>query len=790
MNSKILKYIVFGFALLLGVNGLSQNIKIKGVVVDKNSRQPLAYATIVVADTKTKQAITGGITADDGAFMVETKASDFYIEVTYMGFISKTFIEFKLKNHTIDLGTIALEEDASQLDEVVVQAETSRTEFKLDKRIFNVGKDIASTGASALELLNNVPSVNVNIEGIISLRGSSGVQVLINGKPSILTDEGGALGSITADMIESIEVITNPSAKYDAEGTSGIINIIIKKEERKGLNGSVSLNTGIPDNHSVGLSLNRRSEKFNLFTQLGLGRRSYPRNGEYRNTDLINNTELYNTGKEYRNEKFYNVILGTDYYVNPNNVITLSGNFAYEVEDQPSQNNFDLYDADDALVSLWKRNETTEATNPKWQYELQYKKDFEDHEDHDLLFSALGHSFAKDQSSLFNDTTISGEDRDAVQRTRADFSENTYTFKLDYTKPFSEQWRMETGAQYVLNDVSNDYQVENLINDVFETDEGLTNIFNYNQKVLGLYATGAYEGEKWGIQAGLRLEQTDLETLLENTDEQNNQNYSNLFPSLHSSYKISEVVSLQAGYSERIFRPRLWDLNPFFNIRNSFSIRQGNPNLMPEFTNSYEVTSIFDIGKTSLNFGVYHRYTTDVVERITTSVNNVNTTRPENIGTNSTYGIEFNSKYSPIQWLTLNIDFNYNGFKRDGTFEDRVFDFKGDQWTSKLMAKFKLPSNIDFEATGNYQSGYQNIQSDVSDMAFLDLGLRKKILKGKGVLNIGIRDVFASKIEESYTTQDTFLSYNRSMRGRFFSVGFSYGFGKGEAMEYSGGRRH
>ncbi|WMI64391.1 TonB-dependent receptor [Aestuariibaculum sp. YM273] len=790
MNSKILKYIVFGFALLLGVNGLSQNIKIKGVVVDKNSRQPLAYATIVVADTKTKQAITGGITADDGAFMVETKASDFYIEVTYMGFISKTFTEFKLKNHTIDLGTIALEEDASQLDEVVVRAETSRTEFKLDKRIFNVGKDIASTGASALELLNNVPSVNVNIEGIISLRGSSGVQVLINGKPSILTDEGGALGSITADMIESIEVITNPSAKYDAEGTSGIINIIIKKEERKGLNGSVSLNTGVPDNHSIGLSLNRRSEKFNLFTQLGLGRRSYPRDREYRNTDLFNNTELYNTGKQYRNEKFYNVILGTDYYVNPNNVITLSGNFAYEVEDQPSQNNFELYDADDALVSSWKRNETTEATNPKWQYELQYKKDFEDHEDHDLLFSALGHSFAKDQSSLFNDTTISEEDRDAVQRTRADFSENTYTFKLDYTKPFSEQWRMETGAQYVLNDVSNDYQVENLINDVFETDEGLTNIFNYNQKVLGFYATGAYEGEKWGIQAGLRLEQTDLETLLENTNEQNNQNYSNLFPSLHSSYKISEVVSLQAGYSKRIFRPRLWDLNPFFNIRNSFSIRQGNPNLMPEFTNSYEVTSIFDIGKTALNFGVYHRYTTDVVERITTSVNNVNTTRPENIGTNSTYGIEFNSKYSPIQWLTLNIDFNYNGFKRDGTFEDRVFDFKGDQWTSKLMAKFKLPSSIDFEVTGNYQSGYQNIQSDVSDMAFLDLGLRKKILKGKGVLNIGIRDVFASKIEESYTTQDTFLSYNRSMRGRFFSVGFSYGFGKGEAMEYSGGRRH
>ncbi|MBD0832252.1 TonB-dependent receptor domain-containing protein [Aestuariibaculum sediminum] len=788
--NKVLSYILFAIVFFTSLEGVSQTIKIKGLVIDQSSKEPLPYATVVVADSETKKALTGTTTADDGTFVMNTKASNFYIEISFIGFITKTFNQFNLNNNTINLGTIALEEDASQLDEVVVQAETSRTEFKLDKRVFNVGRDIASTGASALEVLNNVPSVNVNIEGVISLRGSSGVQVLINGKPSILADDGGALGSITADMIESIEVITNPSAKYDAEGTSGIINIIIKKEERKGLNGSVSLNTGIPDNHSVGLSLNRRSEKFNLFTQLGLGRRSIPTDNENINTDLINNTELYNIGEEYRNEKFYNIILGTDYYINPNNVITLSGNFAYEIEDQPSSNRFKLYDENENLTSEWERTEVTEATNPKWQYELQYQKDYEDHEDHDLLFSALGSSFAKDLSSLFNDVTVAGDDNDAVQRTQSDFSEYTYTFKLDYTKPFSEQWTMETGAQYVLNDVSNDYQVENLVNNAFEVDEGLTNIFNYDQKVLGVYATGAYEGERWGVKAGMRLEHTNLQTLLTNTNEANNQNYSNLFPSIHTSYKFSEMISLQAGYSKRIYRPRLWDLNPFFNIRNSFSIRQGNPNLLPEFTNSYEITSIFDIGRTSLNFGVYHRYTTDVIERITTSQENVNITRPENIGVNRTYGIEFNTKYSPSNWLTLNADFNFNSFNRDGSFESQVFDFKGDQWSSKLLAKFKLPAQIDFEATGNYESEYRTVQSEVSDIAFLDLGLRKKILNGKGVLNMSVRDVFASRINESYTTQDTFLAYSYRNRGRFITFGFSYGFGKGEAMEYSGGRRY
>ena len=791
MISRYLKLLILVISVhLCGVASSAQTIEIKGQVVEENSNQPLAYATVLVADNDTAKPITGSVTSDDGSFVLRTDTKNFYIEISFIGFVSKTIMDFSISNNIIDLGTISLSEDSQQLDQVVVQAETSRTQFKLDKRVFNVGKDIANTGVSALEVLNNVPSVNVNIEGVISLRGNSGVQVLINGKPSILTEDGGALGSITADMIESIEVITNPSAKYDAEGTSGIINIIIRKEERRGLNGSVSLNTGVPDNHSVGVSLNRRSEKFNLFTQLGLGRRSYPRDGENTNTDLVNNTTLYNIGTDYRNEKFYNMTLGTDYYITPTDVVTLSGNFAYEIEDQPSKNNFKFFDENNNLVSEWNRSEATEATNPKWQYELVYKKDFEDHEDHDLLFSAIGNSFAKDLSSLFNDETVSGNDRDGTQRTRSDFAEYIYTFKLDYTKPFSEQWSMETGAQYVLNDVSNDYEVANLVNGNFEPDTGLTNIFNYDQKVFGVYFSGAYEGEKWGLKAGLRLEQTDLKTFLETTNETNDQNYTNLFPSVHTSYKFSEVVSFQAGYSKRVFRPRLWDLNPFFNIRNSFNIRQGNPELQPEFTASYEVTTILDIGQTSLNFGVYHRLTTDMIERITFSEDNVNTTRPENIGTNRTVGIEFNTKYTPIDWLTFNVDFNYNSFNREGTFESQVFDFKGDQWTSKLMAKFKLPASIDFEATGNYQSEFKTVQGSVKDIAFLDLGFRKKILKGKGVFNIGVRDVFASRYFESFTTQNDFTNYSKNTRGRFVSLGFSYGFGKGEAMEYSGGRRH
>ena len=775
--------------LLYGPVAMAQ-VTIKGTVVEESSGQPIAYATVMVGDNETKKPLDGTTTMDDGSFSLETDATDYYIEVSFLGFRTKTFGPPPTQGKTIDLGKVALSEDAEQLQEVVVQGEVSRTEFKLDKRVFNVGKDLSTTGASALEVLNNVPSVNVNIEGRISLRGSQGVQILINGKPSIIaSDEGNALGTITADMIEKIEVMTNPSAKYDAEGTSGIINIVLKKEERKGLNGSISVNTGAPDSHSVGVSLNRRTENFNLFTQLGVGLRDMPNDLETRNVDLINNTTILSNGTEYRNETYYNFVLGTDYHINDNNVLTLSGNFAMEMEDQPSNTSFVALDSNNAISSEWERTEVTDAKNPKFQYELQYKKDFENHEDHTLLFSGLGNFFGKDQSSEFLNTTISGDDNDSRQQTRTDFKEAIFTFKLDYTNPITDELTLETGAQYVMNDVSNDYEVNNFTNGAFVNDPGLTNIFEFEQKVLGLYGTGSYEGKKWGIKGGLRLEQTDQNTLLVTTSSANEQNYGNFFPSLHSSYKFSDKVSLQAGYSKRIYRPRMWDLNPFFNIRNNFSVRQGNPDLQPEFTDSYEITSIYILGPASINFGVYHRYTTDVIERITTFENNVSTTKPENIGTNRATGIEFNAKYSPAKWLTLNGDFNYNQFKRDGNFESTVFDFSNDQWTSKLMTKIKLPSDFDLEMTGNYQSSYQTVQSDVSDMLFMDLGLRKNIMKGKAVLNLSVRDLFASRVDESQIAQASYEVYNRRQRGTFVALGFSYGFGKGEAMQYSGQRR-
>ena len=785
-----IKLLFLLITLFSGLNLCGQNIAVTGMVVDADSEQAIPFATVALLQADSDEILSGTTTDVDGSFELLAESSKIKIQVNFMGFDEKVVDSPPIVDGKIDFGTILLESSALGLDEVEIVGEKSEMEFKLDKRVFNVGKDLSSTGMGALEVLDNVPSVNVDIEGQVSLRGNSGVQILINGKPSVLADpEGNALASLTADMIESVEVITNPGAKYEAEGTAGIINIVMKKSEKKGLNGSISANGGIPENNSIGGSMNYRTENFNFFTQFGAGYRSLPRFRESENIDLTTGNSVVSDGLEFRNEAFYNITLGTDFYLTDRDVFTLSGSYAFEDEDQPSETEFFIFGENGQLDSQWERNETTTAGNPKFQYDFNYKKEFKDSEDHTLQFSSLGNFFGKETESVFENTAILGTDVDPDQITETDFFERRFLFQLDYTKPISERWTMETGALYEIKDVGNDFAVFNETENGFEPDSSFTNNFEYSQDVFGVYGTLGYEANGWGVKGGLRVENTDLRTFLTNTNERNVQNFTNFFPSFHASYKWNERFSMQTGYSRRIYRPRLWDLNPFFNIRNSFNIRQGNPDLLPEYSDSYEVTGILLLGKVSLNSSLYYLYTTEKIERVTFSEDNRNITKPLNIGTQDKFGVELNGKYKTDSWVSLNWDLNWGYFSRNGDFEGQSFDFADDQWSAEVTAKFDLPNDIDLEVMGNYQSGFETIQGTQSGFAFANMGLRKKFLKGKIVANFAIRDIFASRIRETFARQPNFTAYDFSQRGTFYTLGVSYGFGKGEAMTYSGRRR-
>lgn len=770
--------------LFLGFAASAQNRTLTGVVVEKGSDIPVEFATVKLLDASTNSMIGGTSTDLDGRFELEAPETPVTLAISFIGFAERRFENITSN----DLGNLEIYPDGELLEEVVVTGERSSTEFKLDRRVFNVGKDLSNSGASALEVLNNVPSVTVNIEGEVALRGSSGVQILIDGKPSVLASDG--LGTITAEMIERVEVVTNPSAKYAAEGTSGIINIVLKKENERGLNGSVTVNTGVPDNHSVGISVNQRTGKFNLFGQAGIGNRTRPTDSRSLNQNLLRGTEVASQGRSERNETFYNLILGADYHISDRSVLSLTGFYAFEAETETSTTDFEVFDADGILTNAWNRDELTEAGNPKWQYELNFKHEFdEDDSDHTLIISALGNSFSKDQSSEFTTINSEGVALFGDQLTRTDFGQTDYTFKLDYTRPISEALTTEFGVQYELNDVGNDFEVQDFEGGEFFTVPELTNRFEFVQGVLGAYATGAYEWEKWGVKGGLRYEYTDLNTTLVNTNERNDQKYPNFFPSLHTSYKLSEAASIQAGYSRRISRPRLWNLNPFFNVRDNFNIRAGNPMLQPEFTDSYEATMILTKGKVSMSSSLYYRYTTDVVERVSFVEDNINITKPVNLGTSKTNGLEINGKYRATAWLTLTGDANYSIFSREATLEDVSYDFTADQLSGRIVSKWDLPMDFDVEVSGNYQSAVQTVQGMRSGFTFADLGIRKKMLKGRLIVNASVRDVFASRIFESIASQPDFYVYSFRQRGRFVTLGISYGFGKGDAMEFSGARR-
>jgi len=789
----IFKTVLFGLLYSFcsfSSHGQLKGLTITGTIVDSIDGLPIPYATIVANSSITKDFIIGTTSAGDGSFVLHSDSAALVLEITYIGYTKKTISKMAIVNGKVSLGQINLEQSSQMLEEMSITAERSSVEFRLDKRVFNVGKDIASTGMGAMEVLNSVPSVHVDIEGQISLRGNSGVQVLIDGKPSARSeDQSNLLANITADMIERIEVITNPSANQEAAGTSGIINVILKKEEKKGFNGSVSLNSGVPNNHSLGASLNYRTDKFNFFTQFGAGYRSRPGYSKTSNINVLNGLEVSSEAQSVKNEEFYNATVGADYYINDFNILTLSGKYAYEIETQPSGADIFIYDSLGQLISQYERIETAAATNPKWQYDLQYEKQFKNNKEHVLLISGLGSFFGKDKTSEYLNEHFIGDASVFNQRSAADFYEADYVFKLDYINPISSTFTLETGGLYEINDVGNDYSILDLRDGQWVVNEDLTNDFRYNQKVLGLYGTAAYEGEKWGIKLGLRMENTHLITLLVNSDEENTQNYTNLFPSLHTSYALSPRVSFQAGYSRRILRPSLWELNPFYNIQNNYNIRTGNPELMPEYANSYEATAIFSLNNASVNTSLYHLYTTDVTESISYFDGEVNITKPANVGTNAKTGFELNGKYTLTDWMTFNGDFNYGYFNRKGAFENQNFDFTGDQWSLRLTTKFSLPGRIDLEISPRYQSGYKTVQGEVLGYAFADAGLRKKLWDGKANFNLGVRDIFASRVREVVVNQPGFSVYSFSQRGRFITLGFSYGFGKGEAMTYYGGKR-
>lgn len=777
-------------------------VKIKGQIIDADQGTPLEYATISILNNIDSSLISGGITDLDGNFSIDVKPGSFIVKIEFISYQNLYLPDLKIEKgeKLKDLGQIGLSQNAAVLEEIEVVAEKSSMQMSLDKRIFNVGKDLSSQGGSAIDVLNNVPSVQVDVEGNVNLRGNGNVRILIDGKPSGLVGNGNSDGlrNIPTDLIERIEVITNPSARYQAEGMTGIINIVLKKERRYGLNGSFDFSTGYPHNHGAAINLNYRREKVNLFVNYGLYYRRRP--GESMLYQEIYNGDTTNYLDEIREFErggwSNNIRLGTDIFLTPKSTITTS--FNYRISDENNISTLTYLDYIDDypsnLVSITHREDLEKEDEQDLQFSINYKKDFDNKKQKltaDIQYELSEETEDANQQEVKNDANDNPLGIAPLLQ-RSLNKENFYRLltRIDYIHPVGEHGQFETGYQGTFRTINNDFLVEEFDDTQWNMLPGFTNEFLYQENIYGAYLIYGNKIDKISYQVGLRGEYSDVRTELKQTGEINDNPYFNLFPSAFLTYEFDSKNSIQASYSRRIQRPSFRALNPFFSFSNPRNFFSGNPDLLPEFTDSYELGYLRYLEKGSVNAAVYYRYTTGVVSRIRT-LNSDGTTifRPENLLTENAYGLEFNFNYSPYKWWQMNGDVNFFRAITDGANIEEDINSDALTWFARYNNQFTLPKLVDCQVRINYRAGQETPQGRRKSITSIDLALGRDIFRGNGTLTFSVRDLFNTRRYRYSNEGPNFFSeglYRRQFRQ--FTLSLNYRLNQKKKRQRGGDR--
>jgi len=752
--------------------GLSaQQISIEGMTVDATEKAPLSYATVSLYNSADSTLVTGGITAENGRFELKAAPGRYYLRAEFISYQPVLIADLNpsAQQRTLSVGTILMEPSATMMEEVVISEERSQTQLALDKKIFNVGKDLANAGSSAAELLDNVPSVQVDVEGNVSLRGSGSVRILVNGRPSGLVGIGGADGlrSIPANLIERVEVITNPSARYEAEGLAGIINIVLKKDKRKGLNGSFDIRTGVPDNYGTAVNLNMRREAFNLFANLGGFYRKGPGESSLYQEFTRNDTLflLQQNGQRERGGWSTNFRTGADIYLSPRSTITTTFNYRYGLDDNVNEITYrDYLFSLDNLQEITVRRDNEEEEDPSLEYALTYTLKFPD-EDQKLTADVRWQDDTEEERSSLTENYFAADfspmtsAEELLQRTRNTEQQNQLVTQIDYVQPVGEEGKFEAGYRGSFRQIKNDFLVEEQQNGSFERIDGLSNDFLYDEDILAAYTSYGNKHGKWSYLLGLRLEHSIILTELKETNEVNERSYTNLFPSAFLNYEFSQSNALQVSYSRRVNRPRFWYLNPFFTFSDNRNFRTGNPNLDPEFTHSGELSYLRFWEKGTLSSSVYYRYTEGNIDRIRTLDENGNSlTRPENLNTETSFGLEFTGSYKPWEWLDLDANANFFRVETDGGNLGDQFRAEANTFFGRFTSRLEIDKKTDGQIRFNYSAPRNNTQGRTKSLYSLDLGFSREILNDRGTLTLSVRDVFNSRRRRYVQVGDNFYS--------------------------------
>lgn len=798
---KIIYILLLAFSTIaMGQPSLTvdeRQITVSGRVIEASTGTPLEYATVSFTNSQ-GVIVNGSITDINGGYSMKIPKGIYIVRFEFIGFETKTLKNQNLIKDTV-LRDVKLSEDAQNLDEVVIRAETTEVVVRLDKKIYNIGKDLTTSGANVGDALSNVPSVTVDIDGSIALRGNENVRILINGKPSAIAGFGStdALRALPADAIERVEVITSPSARYDAEGTAGILNIILRKEKTLGLNGSIQTNVGYPESSSISGNINLRTDKFNIFNTTGWRYRESPGKAYFKNQYLasgITNPLVIENREMDRINRNFNTNLGIEYFISDNTSITASGFYSSGNNDDETVNSTDEFDTFNDLAISRERIEYESENDRNYQFALNYITKFDDN-GHELKADLQYENEKEEETSMINENNIFPNlmalpsefiNRDEIQE--------EYLAQIDYVLPIGENAQFEAGYRGNFKETETDYELTEQITTggSFIRNDSLSNIFTYNENIHAFYTQYGNKYGKFSILAGLRLEHTELkgEVDAENIDTNDDlkinfdKSYTGLFPTLNLTYELNERENITLGYNRRINRPRGYWINPFPSRSSEANVFQGNPGLDPAFASAFDLGYLKRWNKLTLTTSVYYQHETDAFERLQEDTGEetangipIIRTLPINLSTNKRIGFEAGVLYNPAKWLRLNGSFNFFQFNTEGEFNGKDYGAKNTSYFARGSAKVSLPYKVEWQTNAFYRGPSNNSQTESEGILSVSLALSKDILKDKATIGFNVNDLFNSRKRNSVTTAETFISESEfQWRQRSFNLSFTYRF--------------
>ncbi len=765
-------------------------IAVTGKIIEKTSKLPLEYATITFKNTKNPKLLFGGITDNKGNYSIDVVPGVYDITLEFISFKPTTITQKQLTQAT-NLGTTSLEEDATQLNEVVVRAEKSTVEIKLDKKVYNVGQDMMVKGGTAGDVLDNVPSVTVDTEGNVALRGNGNVKVLIDGRPSNAINIADALKSIPADALDKVEVITNPSARYDAEGGGGIINIVLRKGKNLGLNGTVITNAGDPETYGLTGTVNYKTKEFNLFTTQGYNYRNSPGNSftdsRYLNSDNSTRDFMNETRTNERLSKSYNATIGVDWFLNKSTTWTNIFNFRRSNGDNRDNVFQNYFDVNRNYTYTRNRINDEDSKSKNVEFNTTLTKNFKK-EGHKLTIDGSFSSNTDKNLAQITDTSTANSTI-GIDETVNNQTQIRNTIQADYVLPIRKGSQFELGYRGNFMANTTDYAVDR--NGVPVAN--FTNILEYKEKVNALYTQYGFKIKKFSTLLGLRWEDSDVDVNQLATNDFTNKKYNNFFPSAIFNYEIDDRSNASLSYSRRIQRPRGRELNPFNNLSSNVNIFIGNPDLDPAFTDAIDLGYLKRWNKLTFNTSLYLNKTTDVFQYVRREAGTFESgipviiLSPINLATEYRSGFEFTLNYTPYKWWKLNGNLNYFYIETNGDYNytdfnnnlvSQNFDFKTSSWFTRITSKVTLPYKIDWQTNMTYNGEQKNAQGNSPGVFSMNLALSKDVLKEKGTINFNISDVFNSRkrIMDTYLPGVVESHSEMQWRVRQINLSFTYRF--------------